>query len=62
MKYAAIVAGYRFTLPNGQPMEQHQTEKFGDRLFDLIGDFAAENGLLVEGAADFEHADVQEGG
>lgn len=57
MKYQAILAQYRFTRNDDRPMPEDETQRLDAKLFDLIGKFAADNNLGVEGGSFLEHAE-----
>lgn len=61
MKYQAILAEYRFTRADDREMSEDEIQALDSKLFDLIGQFASDNNLGVEGGSALEHAGGQEG-
>lgn len=56
MKYQAILANYRFTRTDDKPMSEDEIQALDSKLFELIGEFATDNELGVEGGSALEHA------
>ncbi len=57
MEYQAIVAQYRFTKSDDSTMTEKEIQALDGKLFDLIGQFAADNCLRAEGGSALEHAE-----
>lgn len=57
--YAAMFVTYRFTNSNGQRLSDQQRREMDDSMFELIGTWAQERGLSVEGGADFERLEFK---
>lgn len=55
MNYQAILANYRFTRADGEPMSEEEIQSLDSKLFELIGEFATDNELGVEGGSALEH-------
>lgn len=53
-KWSAMLAEYRFTRKDGHPLTATQQREMDDSMFELIGTWAQERRLSVEGQALFE--------
>lgn len=54
-QWEAMLAEYRFTRSDGQPIKAQQKRELDDSLFELIGEWAQAHALAVEGGALFEY-------
>ncbi|WP_075830106.1 hypothetical protein [Deinococcus marmoris] len=53
-QWKAMLAEYRFTRTDGHPLTARQQREMDDSMFELIGGWAQQRGLAVEGQALFE--------
>ncbi len=53
-RWKAMLVDYRFDRADGRSLSNEQRHEMDDSLFELIGAWAQERGLSVEGGADFE--------
>ena len=60
MMYTALHAEYRFTQSDGSPFSEEQMQDLCEKLFDLIGEFAADNNLDVAGGSAWEYEEAQQ--
>ena len=60
MMYTALHAEYRFTQSDGSPFSEERMQDLDEKLFDLIGEFAADNNLDVAGGSAWECEEAQQ--
>lgn len=58
-QWSAMLAEYRFTRKDRHPLTARQQREMDDSMFELIGAWAQERGLAVEGQALFERLEFE---